>query len=132
MGSSLSLALQVTALGMVLVFLTLIIIAAVIKLLDRLFRPKPEAPDEGDEEGDPAEEAEAAMAKAELDAPEAAATGNEAQVAAAVGLAIALQRAKGRRAPAFDEDIVGEVVTVVAVEPGQGVWRGSSRLSTSN
>jgi len=131
---------------MVLVFMTLIICALVISVLNRLFKPKPE---EAEESGPP---------MAHL-LPVATATGaGEGDEAAAVAVAIALARraalspqrlgassrsesgASLRMAPGMgripqgsegDEIIVGEVVTVTSIDPGPATWSGYGRVKAA-
>jgi Na+-transporting methylmalonyl-CoA/oxaloacetate decarboxylase gamma subunit len=144
MSPDFSIAVQVTIVGMALVFLTLVICALVISLLSRIFKPKPE------EEETPA--ASVLPVPAAVGAPPTS-TGNvplASDEAAAVAVAIALaQRAAAgarsvgatfRRAPAMsrvpqstevDEIIVGEVVTVTAIDPGPATWSGYGRVKAA-
>ena len=115
------LGLQITGMGMGLVFLTLIIVMGCIWALDRLFRPKANAGDD-DGDGDVAETVVAATAAAD--------DGDEV---AAIAVAILIERQKGRARTAvaamdYDDDIFGEVVTVVTIDSGQGTWKGYGRL----
>lgn len=121
------LGLEVTGLGMGLVFLTLIVIMLAIQLLGRIFRPKPE---EDEEQASAANLlAQNALEPAAPLAAESAAAGDEASaMAAAIAVAIALERAKARPMPVFDDDVVGEVVTVAAVQTSTGVWGSYGRL----
>ena len=118
--------LQVTVMGMALVILTLLIIAAIIMLLGRIFKPKPETEEA---RNTPADKPEAVPTVLSL----ATATTSLTDEAAAIALAITLQRAC-RKSPsmmprvAFDEKVTGEVVNVVNIEPGAGIWAGTSRL----
>lgn len=130
MAENFRLSLQVTALGMGLVILTLLIIAAIIMLLGRIFRPKPE-PEETTTT--PVDELKAVSLAPTL----ALATTSLNDEAAAIAVAISLQRAR-RKAPslkarvAYEEtEVIGEVVNVVSIEPGAGVWAGAGRLQSS-
>ncbi|MBC7254614.1 MAG: OadG family protein [Chloroflexi bacterium] len=124
---------QVTLWGMGLVFLTLILVAIIIWALDRIFRPKPTAEEEKDEDG----------AVATVEAPEAVvpqvSLANEA-TAIAVVLALEMQRTVKQPAakaaqpffvPKSDEEIVGEVVTVITADPGPAVWKSYGRLRST-
>ncbi len=124
-----SIGLQVTALGMGLVFLTLIIVMLAIMALDRLFRPKPRL----------AEEVVAAPVTAGSQA-EADSLDEVAAIGVAVAAAMAA-RAEGapapRRArsanplfamPEGEDDLPGEVVLVMTVDNGSGVWASAGRL----
>lgn len=129
------LGLQVTAWGMGLVFGTLIIVAVVIWALDKVFRPKPEAEEEGDDQP-PTLEAEAAPP------PVGPSRSNEA---AAIGVALALELQRAARpsvapaatlaqpflAPLSDEDVTGEVVTVATFDAGPGLWKGHGRMTST-
>jgi len=130
MAENFRLSLQVTVLGMGLVILTLLIIAAIIMLLGRIFRPKPEKEETS---AAPAEELETASVVPTL-APASTSLNDEA---AAITLAIALQRGR-RKAPSMmpravyeETEVIGEVVNVVSIEPGAGVWAGAGRLQSS-
>ena len=130
MAESFRASLQVTALGMGLVILTLMIVAAIIMLLGRIFKPKPET--EGVEET-PADDTEIASVETAL-SPAAVSLNDEA---AAIALAITMQRA--RKQPVFirpkvvyeETEVVGEVVKVINIQPGAGVWAGTNRLQPS-
>ncbi|NLD73415.1 MAG: OadG family protein [Chloroflexi bacterium] len=122
--------LQVTGLGMGLVFLTLILIMLVIVALGRVFPPKKE---------------EAALAESDapsIQASPAPATGSVASdtdEVAAIALAIAVARNAARtvRAPAASqpepdidyENITGEVISVIRVEPGPSNWGQRGRIN---
>lgn len=130
MAENFRLSLQVTVLGMALVILTLLIIAAIIMLLGRIFRPKPETEETSTTQ---ANEPETASAVPTL-APAATSLNDEA---AAIALAITLQCAR-RKSPsmmpraAYEEtEVIGEVVSIVSIEPGAGVWAGAGRLQSS-
>jgi len=121
------LGLEITALGMALVFLTLIIVMLVIYLLDRIFRPTAE---------------QLAAAQARKPAPaiapaEAAALppaqGEDVASAEAAAIAVAIALAKSASGPStqeslYDEELVGEVVTVISIEPGPSTWKAQGRL----
>jgi Na+-transporting methylmalonyl-CoA/oxaloacetate decarboxylase gamma subunit len=130
MAESFRASLQVTALGMGLVILTLMIVAAIIMLLGRIFKPKPV---EEEAEETPADEAEIASIEA-ASSPAAISLNDEA---AAVALAITLQRAHRQpisirpRAVFEETEITGEVVNIVNIQPGAGVWAGTNRLQPS-
>jgi len=124
---------QVTLWGMGLVFLTLILVAIIIWALDRIFRPKPAAEEEEDED----------EAVATVEAPEAVvpqvSLANEA-AAIAVALALEMQRTVKQPAakaaqpffvPKSDEEIVGEVVSVIMADPGPAVWKSYGRLRST-
>ena len=130
MAENFRLSLQVTVLGMGLVILTLLVIAAIIMLLGRIFRPKPETEETS---ASPADEQETVSLVPAL----ASATTSLSDEAAAIALAIALQRGR-RKAPrmvtkvAYEEtEVIGEVVSIVSIEPGAGVWAGAGRLQSS-
>jgi Na+-transporting methylmalonyl-CoA/oxaloacetate decarboxylase gamma subunit len=128
----------VTGLGMGLVFLTLIIVMYSIKLLDWVFKPRVLAP------GAVVQVPPAAMVAPEAppsSAPEAEAALADEAAAIAVALALAKARlrpavqmawAAPRPASAFDIDyeneILGEVVTVTSIDPGPGTWKAQGRL----
>lgn len=136
MSSDFGIAVQVTIVGMILVFLTLIICALVISALSRVFKPKPEE----------MESEEQAKASALLLASVVASEAADADEAAAVAVAIALARRAAlqpqrygaglRLAPAMsrapqasmDEEIEGEAVTVLSVDPGPATWSGYGRI----
>jgi len=109
------LGLQVTGLGMGLVFLTLVLIMLLIYLLERIFKPKA------------AEEATGTSASVVGEAVSGTepAIGPLDDQAAAIAVAIALEKERGTT---YDEEIVGEVVMVTLIEPQSGAWRGYGRL----
>ena len=110
--------LLVTALGMALVFLALIIVMVAILVLDRAFRPGAEDEQRG----------RAPLAASATSPLTAGATGGDpSDEAAAIAVAIALQRRRDAGAPCHD-DIVGEVVTVTTIDSGHGIWRGYGRM----
>jgi len=144
----LALGLQVTALGMGLVFLTLVIVMLVIMALDRLFRPKARAadvtaPKPAAELASPVEVPASAPAGA-MPASE----GDGLDEAIAIGVAIAAAVADRSRAaivpahtrsanplfgmPDGEDDIPGEVVLVATVDGGSGVWARAGRLQAMN
>ena len=105
--------LEVTALGMGLVFLTLMVIMLAIYLLDRIFR---------DKSADQAAPLVDAAGATEETVP------TSADEAAAIAVAIALQKEQEQQGRDRDEEVVGEVVIVASIEPGTGAWRGHGRL----
>ncbi len=130
-----TLGLQVTGIGMGLVFLTLIIVMVAIWLLSWAFRPKAEQP--------------APAAKRAADAIPA---GDDAAMVAAIAAAIAAASAAAKasssvaarprtqaaapwmRQPsiAYDDagdDIVGEVVHVAQIDTDSGAWQSQARLN---
>jgi len=145
MSSDFGIAVQVTIVGMVLVFLTLIICALVISVLNRAFKPKPE---EEEEEQPTAHILPVATAVRAGEGAQGVALASDE--AAAVTVAIALARraalrpqrlgASLRMAPAMsrtsqanegDEIIVGEVVTVTSIDPGPATWSGYGRVKAA-
>ena len=110
------LGLQVTGMGMGLVFLTLVIIMYGIKLLDRAFRPK-------------IEDEQPQQQVAELARSSSADRSDEA---AAVAVAILLARGLGRpvaaKLVAYDQELLGNVVTVASIDSGPGVWKAQGRV----
>jgi len=142
MGSDFEIAVEVTIVGMILVFLTLIICALVISALNRVFKPKPE---EAEASGPP-------MAHILPLTTAVGAGAGEGDEAAAVAVAIALARRAAlspqrlgagaglRMAPGMgripqgsegDEIIVGEVVTVTSIDPGPATWSGYGRVKAA-
>ncbi|MGI6380817.1 MAG: OadG family protein [Anaerolineae bacterium] len=129
-----TLGLQVTGIGMGLVFLTLIIVMLAIWLLSWAFRPKAEQP--------------APAAKRAADAPPA---GDDAAMAAAIATAIAAASAAKATAAtvarprtqaaapwtrqpsiAYDDEadeIVGEVVHIAQIDADNGAWQSQARLN---
>ena len=126
-----TLGLQVTGIGMGLVFLTLIIVMIAIWLLSWAFRPKAEQP--------------APVAKrAAADAP----ASDDAAIAAAIATAIAAASAAGNaairpqtqaaapwtRQPSMaynyeGDEIVGEVVSIAQIDTDSGAWKNQARLN---
>ena len=129
-----SIGLQVTALGMGLVFLTLIMVMLAIIALDRVFRPRAHAAEET---------APAAMTAGARPVGAAPAADSIAEVAA---ISVAIAAAMAERAgtsfssprarsanPLFamhegEDDLPGEVVLVATVDQGSGVWARAGRL----
>lgn len=145
--SDFGIGLQVTALGMGLVFLTLVIVMLAIMLLDRVFRPKAGAAE--DVVVAPALGAALPVtpAASAVDTREA----DDLDEATAIGVAIAAAVAARARVrplvvptptrsanPLFatsddaDGDIPGEVVLVATVDGGSGVWARTGRLKAMN
>jgi Na+-transporting methylmalonyl-CoA/oxaloacetate decarboxylase gamma subunit len=141
-------ALQISAIGMVLVFMSLLIVAALIWALDRLFRPAPAAA----APAAPRPKPSAVIAQTSGGDPVTATSsarhaGSEAQAAA---LAVAIVRARmaaqsaGQRIgsvaavrarmpwerplPVCDEIPEAETVTVITVNPGPANWKAQGRL----
>jgi Na+-transporting methylmalonyl-CoA/oxaloacetate decarboxylase gamma subunit len=136
--------LQVTALGMGLVFLTLVIVMLAIMALDRIFRPKATATEEE------APALGAALPVTSAAAPVDASASDALDEATAIGVAIAAAVAARAGArpmavpspapsanPLFavldgEEDIPGEVVLVTTVDGDSGVWARTGRLQATN
>lgn len=131
-------ALQLTGVGMGLVFLTLLLVMGAIAGLDRLFRPKAKADEAATGTLMPAAVAVGAGSTA---ADEAAAIAvaleqRKRNEAAAIMAAIAMQRGKQPAGAApFQRytdldgvEIVGEVVTVTDIDSGAATWKGFGRL----
>jgi len=122
--------LQVTGLGMGLVFLTLVLIMLIIMALGRIFWPAVE------------EEVEAMPEPLAPPAPAlAVADAADADEAAAVALAVAVARAaRAARAPAAPflapeieyDGIAGEVISVIRVEPGPSAWSQRGRINAQS
>ncbi len=114
--------LLITGLGMGLVFLTLLVVMALIFSLDRLFRPCEE---------ETQEEVSRVTAVEEM-APDLRGAGQEVTVdladeAAAIAVALALQEA---RKGAEDEKVLSaEVIMVNDIAVDSGAWRGQARLT---
>jgi len=130
--------LQVTAIGMALVFVALIIVMLAIRLLDRLFRPESEKATVATVRTTTGMTATVAVAPSTAQTavaqPVAESLGDEAT---AIALAIALEQQKQMQAkktvqqpPEDDHEAVGEVVTVTTFDSGPGVWSGQGRLSS--
>lgn len=121
-GETFNLGLLVTGMGMGLVFLTLIIVMVCIWALDKAFKPKPEL-----------ESAEAATVGATV--PAVVAEADLSDEVAAIVTAIELERQKQASAPLsydYDDEILGQVVTVVTMDPGQSTWKGYGRIQAAH
>lgn len=123
MGQDFQLGVQVSLLGMGLVFLTLIIGALIIRALGLVFRAK--------------EEAEEPTSTPELASVAVQSPANKlAEQAAAIAVAIALAQHQAKPLPRAtvsydDEDIPGEIVNVVTIQASHGIWSGSGRLQAA-
>ena len=106
-------ALLITVMGMGLVFLTLIVVMFAIWLLDRVFRP---SPDEA--------QSNAGASDGLAVADQARALANEA---AAIAVAILTERRRSAPVLAIGE-LAGDVVTVLRIDSGHGIWRSQGRL----
>ncbi len=133
-------ALQITVIGMVLVFLSLVLVAVLIWALGKIFRPKEEAA------AAPAVRPRPAPVTAEAAAAPRAGSGTAlADQAAALAVALVLGRQRAgqgayvarssARAPmpweraVLEEDVPqGEIVTIIAVNPGPSNWKSQARL----
>ena len=121
--------LALTGMGMGLVFLTLIIVMVSIWLLDRAFKPKAEGTET-------ASDAPMGVAATSVALPAASLASSLNDEAAAIAVAIALQQQQRRgtnaRAPyvstPYEEEIIGEVVTVAALDASPSVWKSYGRL----
>jgi Na+-transporting methylmalonyl-CoA/oxaloacetate decarboxylase gamma subunit len=117
---NLNVGLQITGLGMGLVFLTLLICMAVIMLLDRIFRPKAE----------PAVATRADEGAAAIALP--AATPDEA-IAVAVALSLQQRKqaavAQSAQPKETGDEIVGGVMIVKPIVPAP--WSGAGRRATN-
>jgi len=119
------LGLEVSGIGMALVFLTLIIVMFAVWLLSWAFRPKNGAvvrPTEPE--------------KLELSPTESASDGAAMAAAIAVAIARGQQQAKIAHLPrpsisyAYEEDeIVGEVVYIAQIDTDSGAWKSQARLN---
>jgi Na+-transporting methylmalonyl-CoA/oxaloacetate decarboxylase gamma subunit len=130
--------LQVTAVGMVLVFFSLVLVAVLIWALDRIFRPNAVV------QAAPAARTKPAPVAAQAAASAAPKTeGGLADQAAALAVALMRERQKvgqtyrpSVRAPMpwerpVSEDEApsqGEIVTVITIDPGSGNWKSQGRL----
>lgn len=133
--------LQVTALGMGLVFLTLVIVMLCIMALDRIFRPKAKAAPAAPALG-------AALPVTPAVSAEVTPEGEALDEATAIGVALAAAVAARANAaptpthrrsanplfamPDGEDDIPGEVVLVATVDGGSGVWPRAGRLQAMN
>jgi len=112
--------LVVTGVGMGLVFLTLLLVMAMIWLLDRVFKATPE-------EAAPAVVPPPPAAFAAPAAPVVPTQVDDgADLVAAIAVVIALQGAVAADEPVY-EDIDGETVTVTMIDPGPGTWKAHGR-----
>lgn len=112
--------LAVTGVGMGLVFLTLLVVMALIWALDRVFKVQP---------GKlvPAVAPVAPVAVAAPAAPARAPVDEGADLAAALAVVIALQGIVSAQEEPVYEDIDGETVTVTSIDPGPGTWKAYGR-----
>jgi sodium pump decarboxylase gamma subunit len=121
------LGLALTGMGMGLVFLTLIIIMGCIWLLDHAFKPKVE-------DKETASDAPMGAAVTSAAHPTSASASSLSDEAAAIAVAIALQqqRSANTRAPyvsiPYEKEIIGEVVTIAALDASPSVWKSYGRL----
>lgn len=129
--------LQVTAIGMALVFLSLILVAVLIWALDRIFRPRL---------AEASSAVPASAAPAVLEKPQAETASKDLEAyAAAVAVAIALRQQAAAKAASErsstvarvplpwershgEEILEGEIITVIDVDPGPGNWKAKGRL----
>jgi sodium pump decarboxylase gamma subunit len=122
-GQDFQLGVQVSILGMGLVFATLIIGALIIRALGLIFRAKAEVEIPG---STPDVIPHAVQPPAS----------NLAASAAAIAVAIALAQRQTKPLPKAtvsydDEDISGEIVNVVTIQSSHDVWSGSGRLKAA-
>jgi len=119
--------LQVTGIGMGLVFLTLVLIMIVIRLLGRAFPTREGAPEE-----------EPGVIRAPAVVTVAPPPVGDSDEAAAIALALAMATAAGRASapaasvpePEIDySKVSGETISVIRVEPGPSNWNRQGRLS---
>ncbi len=122
---------EVTVIGMGLVFLTLIIVMFAIQLLGRIFRGQ--SLEEAQAEASPPQDTGGAQTP--QDATLTAATETSASrlgdEAAAIAVAIALARSRMNQRhaqPAEEEEFVGEVISVATFEASGGPWKSHNRL----
>ncbi len=114
--------LLITAVGMGLIFLTLLLVMALIFALDRLFGPS---------EKEAREEVSSVTAVEEM-APDfrgadQKVTADLADEAAAIAVAIALQEAQ--RDDRDEEELSAEVIMVNDIAVDSGAWRAQGRLT---
>ena len=132
MNEAFGLGLQITGIGMGLVFLTLILIMLAIMLLDRAFRPKVA------EKAGPTAAAAAVAAAPVTAAGPVPASSDMSDEVAAMAVAIVNARTTATRVASpvdvaqedmdtYDE-IVGEVITVIRAEPGPSNFAREGRL----
>ena len=147
MGSDFEIAVQVTIVGMILVFLTLIICALVISALNRFFKPKPEEEEEeqptvhilpvgtaagaGAGEGDEAAAVAVAIALARRAALSPQRLGASSRSESGASLRMAPGMGRIPQGSEGDEIIVGEVVTVTSIDPGPATWSGYGRVKAA-
>ena len=126
MNQNISQSLALAGIGMTLVFLALLIIAAIIMALSRVFRTRqPSAV-----EPNPASEDDAALE------PEPTAVSFSDETAA-IATAIALQRRRpstssfSRKVDYSESEVIGEVVNVVGISANASTWANAGRLQTT-
>jgi len=138
--------LQVTALGMGLVFLTLVIVMLAIMALDRVFRPKAVAADETAVAVAPGAALPVTPAASAVDTGDEDALDEATAIGVAIAAAVAARARVGTNVvpaptrsmnplfamPDGEEDITGEVVLVATVDGGSGVWARAGRLQAMN
>jgi len=121
-----ALGLQVTGIGMALVFLTLIIVMFAIWLLSWAFRPRTGAvvqPAQPEKEGLPAKEPASDGAAMAAAIAVAIARGNQQQ-------ASTVRRPRPSISYAYEDDeVVGEVVYVAQIDTDSGAWKSQARLN---
>ncbi len=130
------LALELTGVGMGLVFLTLLLVMGAIAGLDRLFRPSAKADEAPASVLMPTAAAAGSAATDEAAAIAVALEQRKRNEAAAIMAAIILQRGKPtagtspfqRYADLEGTEIMGEVVTVTDIDSGAATWKGYGRL----
>jgi len=130
--------LQVTAVGMALVFFSLVLVAVLIWALDKIFRPKAVAQAAPGVRPKPAP----VVAQAAASAARSAGGGLADRAAA---LAVALMRERQRAAQAYRPAVrapmpwerplsedeppsQGEIITVITIDSGSGNWKSQGRL----
>jgi len=145
MGSDFGIAVQVTIVGMVLVFLTLIICALVISALNRVFKPQPEGEGEerpvahllpvgmtgGPGEGDEAAAVAVAIALARRAANQPQRLGASPRSESGASLRMAPGMSRLPQGSVGEEIVVGEVVTVTSIDPGPATWSGYGRVKAA-
>lgn len=142
--SDFGIGLQVTALGMGLVFLTLVIVMLVIMVLDRLFRPK--VGGTGATVTAPAAGTALPVEAAVTTSAAPAVTQEADALAEVVAISVAIAATVARRAsaglktpfarsanplfvsPDDHSNIPGEVVLVATIDGGSGIWARAGRL----
>jgi len=127
--------LQVTGLGMAMVFLTLIIVAVLIWSLDRLFRFRGKT-GVSEKKAAPAVVKEVTVAESTL-ADQAAAVavalalaqrGRRVRVVSAVPQGVGMVMPWERMPDEINEQVTGEIVTVLSIDPGPGTWKAHGRV----